>query len=48
MKIRDIKNKIVPMDFPAYKIRSSQYEFIKATYILETVPPKEKYLHSFL
>ena len=44
----DIKNRIVFKDFTFHKIRNSQNEFTKATYILETVPPKEKYLCSFL
>lgn len=36
------------MNSPSYKIRNSQNEFTKATYILETGPLKEKYLCSFL
>lgn len=31
------------MDFPSYKIRNLQYEFTKATCILETVPQKKIY-----
>lgn len=41
MNIKDIKNRTVSMDFPAYEIWNPQHEFTKGTYILETVPPKE-------
>lgn len=36
------------MDLPPYKVSNSQYEFTKATYVLEIVSPKEKYLCNFL
>lgn len=48
VNMKGIKNRIVFKDFTSYKIRNSQNEFTKATYILETIPSKEKYLRSFL
>lgn len=48
MNTKDSKNRVVFMNSPSYKIRNSQNEFTKATYILETVPLKEKYLCGFL
>lgn len=48
MNIKDIKNRIVSMDFPAYKIRNPQYEFTKATYILEDSSSKRKIFMQFL
>lgn len=48
MNTKDIKNGIVFMDSHPTKIRNSQYEFTKAIYILERVPPDEKHLRHFL
>lgn len=48
MNIKDFKIRIVFMDLPPYKVSNSQYEFTKATYVLEIVSPKEKYLCNFL
>lgn len=48
MNTKDSKNRVVFRNSPSYKIRNSQNEFTKATYILETGPLKEKYLCGFL
>lgn len=46
--IEDIKKRIVCVDFPAYKIRNPQYEFTKATCILEDSSSKRKIFMQFL